>query len=398
MKTGTTYLQSLWRANREQLAEQGVLFPAGPGVPVQRFAVWDLLGRRPRGASDDRTTGQWAALQEYVAADPRPTALISEEALAPVSLRKARRVVESFPDHEVHVVITARDLGRVLASAWQEAVKSGSSTTWPDFVAAVRDPDRRAEDPARSFWRQHDLAAVADTWAAAAGTDRVHVVTLPPAGAPPSGLLDRMGELVGFDPARLDVAAPRSNESLTAPTAEVLRRLNARWAPALNQRQYDHLVKQTLLPGLPPPARDQRLVPSAEQVAWIAEDARRIVDHLTRAGYDVVGATDDLVPTEPGQGRHPDAFTDTELADAATDALEVLGNHVATTWWRRRKRDRAQSGASAADRAGSAVRGAGYRAMRRGSELADSNRLARWGMRVYLESRERARRRALRRG
>jgi hypothetical protein len=394
MKTGTTYLQSLWRANRDQLAEQGVLFPAGPGVPVQRFAVWDLLGRRPRGASDDRTTGQWAALQEYVAA----TALISEEALAPVAVRKARRVVDSFPDHEVHVVITARDLGRVLASAWQEAVKSGSSATWPEFVDAVRDPDRRAEDPARSFWRQHDLAAVVDTWAAAAGTERVHVVTLPPPGAASSGLLDRMGSLIGFDPARLTAEAPRSNESLTAPTAEVLRRLNARWAADLNQRQYDHLVKQTLLPALPPQARDQRLVPSAAQVAWIAEDAHRIVDHLTTAGYDVVGATDDLLPTEPGEGRRPDAFTDTELADAATEALGALGDHVATTWWRRRKRDQAGSGASATDRAGSAVRGAGYRAMRRGSELADSNRVARWGMRVYLRSRERARRRALRRG
>ena len=37
------------------LADQGVYYPVAPGSPAQRFAVWDFLGRQPRGADDGRT-------------------------------------------------------------------------------------------------------------------------------------------------------------------------------------------------------------------------------------------------------------------------------------------------------------------------------------------------------
>src|SRR5680860_212693 len=139
MKTGTTFLQSVWRTNHAALAAQGVYFPAGPDAPVQRHAVWDLMGRRPRGARDDRISGQWKALTDAVAANRAPTVLLSEEYLATVTISQARRVVSNFPGHDVHVIVTARDLGRVLASAWQEDVKNDRTKTWTQFVAAVRD-------------------------------------------------------------------------------------------------------------------------------------------------------------------------------------------------------------------------------------------------------------------
>ena len=54
-KTGTTYVQNVLRANRQNLRDQRVLYPGGEGFPVQVFAVWDLLGRRPKGSSDARS-------------------------------------------------------------------------------------------------------------------------------------------------------------------------------------------------------------------------------------------------------------------------------------------------------------------------------------------------------
>jgi len=223
MKTGTTYLQSLCKDNAAELAEQGIYYPTGPDAPSQRHAVWDLVGRRAKGARDDRITGQWKALTNSVARAPEPTVLLSEEYLASANVRLARRVVAGFPDREVHVLVTARDLGRVLASAWQEDVKNDTTRTWAQYIAAIRDPGTRGQDPARSFWMRHDLTAIIDTWASVVGAERVHIVTVPPAGAPRDLLLQRIASVVGFDPSRL-TSQPRPNESLGAPATEVLRR------------------------------------------------------------------------------------------------------------------------------------------------------------------------------
>ena len=40
-KTGTTYLQNVFRANREQLRAQDVEFPGGPGEPAQALTSRD---------------------------------------------------------------------------------------------------------------------------------------------------------------------------------------------------------------------------------------------------------------------------------------------------------------------------------------------------------------------
>ena len=68
MKSGTTYLQQVWRANAEALAAQGIWTPAARGEPDTMLAVWDLAGRRPRGADDASISGRWHELVDAVAA------------------------------------------------------------------------------------------------------------------------------------------------------------------------------------------------------------------------------------------------------------------------------------------------------------------------------------------
>src|SRR4051812_41797703 len=89
-KTGTTFLQNLWRANRGRLAQQGVYYPGGRDGPVQVFAVSDLFGRRPTGG-EDRIEGRWAELTEAVGASPHPVTLISDESLSLATVGEARR-------------------------------------------------------------------------------------------------------------------------------------------------------------------------------------------------------------------------------------------------------------------------------------------------------------------
>src|SRR6266581_2143274 len=139
-KTGTTYLQTLFAANRSALAEQGIYYPGEPGEPSQHMAAWDLRGQRARGARDIRQVGQWDALCTAVRSTPLPTALISAELLSALTRRQAACAVNGFPDHDVQVVVTCRDVGRVLVSAWQQGIRCGHTSTWREFVAAVQDP------------------------------------------------------------------------------------------------------------------------------------------------------------------------------------------------------------------------------------------------------------------
>ena len=403
MKTGTTYLQNVLRENSADLLAQGVYYPAGADVPSQRHAVWDLVGRRTRGSRDDRIAGQWQALTEAVARTDASTVVLSEEYLASATGRQARRAVAGFPDREVHVLVTARDLGRVLSSAWQEEVKNGSTRTWGDYLAAVRDPRQRGQDPARAFWLRHDLPGVVDTWAGVVGPERLHMVTVPPPGAPREVLLSRVGGLVGFDPSRLSDTSPRANESLGAPATEVLRRVNERLHGRLNERQYDKVVKLSLQRRLAGARQTQPPWLPREDVEWATAEAERMIGHLATGRYDVVGALDELLPVRPADADRPkesrteagraqqvrtDQVRSEELLEASIDAMTALAEDYASTWWRLRQADVARvAPRSAAVRAASAVRGAGFRVRRVGADFADRNRIGATAMRVYLRLR-----------
>ncbi|MBA2640927.1 MAG: hypothetical protein H0U77_13270 [Nocardioidaceae bacterium] len=393
-KTGTTFLQSVLQANRHRLAEQGVLFPGGDAGLVQKFAVWDLVGRRPRGVRDHRIAGQWNALSQAVRGDARDTALISVEYLSLVTPAQARRAIHSFAGAQVHVVATVRDLGRVLMSAWQEELKNDNTWTWEEFATAVRDPGQRASNPARGFWQQQDIPAVLETWRAALPADRVHVVVVPPSGDSPQPLLTRFCGVVGIDPEQLVDDVTWTNESIGVAGAEVLRRVNARLDHRLHQRQYDKVVKRTMSPAFRGDEA-QRLVLPAAEVDWVQAEARRMVAAVESGGYDVVGDLGDLVPRADAHGRHPGEASSDELLEASLSALARLAEEHAAVWWQTRGAESGVAAAGASSRLGSSARRAAFASRRRGAALADRNRVAAGAMRVYLRLQARARRRAL---
>ena len=163
-KTGTTYLQNICRANRARLRTQGIDFPGGVDEPSQVLAVWDLQGRRPRGSDDHRIAGMWDALVHRVNNSPLPKVLISEERFSLCSARQSHKVMDAFGDG-VEIIVTARDIGRVLVSAWQEEVKNESRLTWREYADAIIDPALATHGHARSFWLRQDLARICALWA-----------------------------------------------------------------------------------------------------------------------------------------------------------------------------------------------------------------------------------------
>lgn len=388
-KTGTTYLQGVLRRNREELARQGVQVPGGDGELEQNLAVWDLVGRRPRGAPDTRIAGQWDALLRAVRQSDHDAALISVEYLSLATSAQVRTAVADLGGDAVRVIVTVRDLGRVLVSEWQEAIKNDKTWTWEEYIAALRDPDLRGRSPARGFWQRQDIPAILDVWRTAIPVERITVIVVPPPGVE-STLLERFAGAVGFDPAGLAEPA-RTNESVSAAGAEVIRQLNERLGHRLNQRQYNYAVRSCLPPRLRP-SNGERLVVPPDSFGWVTAEAHRMASALEAAGYRVVGDPAELTP-QPAVGRNPGDVTTDELFDAAMDALTGLAEQHAAAWWSS-KRPEEGVDTDAGARLRSAARSAGFRWRRRAADLADRNRGAARAAGLYLRLQSEARRRA----
>jgi hypothetical protein len=337
-KTGTTYLQILCNLNRDALRDQGVYYPGGADGVSPVLAVSDLQGRRPRGHDNSKLDGAWDTMAAQVEASASPTAFVSNEGLGFSTLKQARRAVGSFAG-EVHVVVTARDLARVLVSQWQEDVKNDNGWTWRAYVDAAKDPEQAAQLPAVGFWRRADPVRVCDTWAAVVGAERVHVVTLPPPGSPRETLVQRVASVVGFEPAGLPDEPEWDNEQVGAAGTEILRRVNVALDGRLNQAQHARAVRRGLVPMLARETDRSSLQLPADEYPWVAKRAEETIAALADRGYPVCGDLADLRPREPADHVGPDDVSERELLDTAVQALALLTERYATSWWGRKGGD-----------------------------------------------------------
>ena len=320
-KTGTTFLQAVLWSQREKAAEQGLL------LPLERFfdhylASLDLRGLSDRPEHPPRAVGMWDRLVEASASWPG-SVLISHELFAAATPAQAQRALTAFPEGtEVHVVLTARDLVRQIPAEWQEHVKHRSTKTLVEFIE-----DLRREDYRKSwFWRVQDFAGILERWGATLPASRVHLVTVPPPGAPPDLLWTRFATLLGLDPSSFDTTVSRANTSLGIEQAELLRRLNGTLGERLPlPGPYAPVVKnvfaQQVLAGRP----GRRLALTEEDTDYAVTRSRDIAGRLSRMSIDVVGDLDELIPHPPqAQGSASDEPTDDVLLAESLEAISTL--------------------------------------------------------------------------
>ena len=132
MKSGTSYVQSRLFANKRMLLDRGILVP-GMNWLSQVMAASDVL----RGGE-----AQWAKMAGKVQAH-EGTSVISMEYLGPVRPVVVRRVLASFPDHEVTDVPSwACTLPAILAHwASPDPSTSRAAMTWDNqFMPGTRMP------------------------------------------------------------------------------------------------------------------------------------------------------------------------------------------------------------------------------------------------------------------
>lgn len=333
MKSGTTYLQDLWSLNRDELSASGVLWPT-----AKRYqAVTDLF-TWPQDGSDE--PNQWAHLEAEVR-EHSGDLVISNEFLAANRVRRIRRLVDALPAQELRVVITARDLARVIPSHWQTAIKNGGRQTWTEFAESVcRDDtqpspqtsdddaasDRRREPRgvAERFWRHHDIAAIIRRWRQVVPPERITLVSVPPAGADPDLLAARFGSVVGVTLTGLSQPDPQSNVSLGAHSAELLRRLNLKMTDAqLDQTRQAFRVALGRSVLSARAGDEPRFALTHEQHDWASTRAERMTRQIRSSGVRVVGDLSDLIPTlRLAEGAVlPEETSETDLLETAGDAL-----------------------------------------------------------------------------
>jgi hypothetical protein len=312
MKSGTTFIQGRLNTNRERLAAQHVLFP-GPTWNRHVRAVSDLLG------SGKRRPGSWNSLVDEINAHDG-TAVVSMEYLAPMGRPRIKVLREAFPDAEVRIAVTVRDLGRSVPAMWQEAIKNRRTWAWDEYVRSIE----QGGDAGRRFWRQQHAAKIVRRYASVVGPEHVYVVTVPPPGADPALLWDRFSEVVGIAADTWD-EAPRANESLGAASTLVMSRLNAATA------------------DLPLPAYKKRVKGLAKYVMgghrgeedpigftvpdWLRDESTRVVADLGRSGAHVVGDLADLEPVDV-RGVDPATVGDAAQLEAALAALTGVLHQV----------------------------------------------------------------------
>ncbi|MGN6129443.1 MAG: hypothetical protein ACTHOK_03800 [Nocardioidaceae bacterium] len=322
-KTGTSYLQSvLWQSEAEVEAQGLTLLPKPVGSVSATQLMLAVRDRLEEG--EDPTPGP--ELLRRFAADVREAGdkdvLYTQEQLAPAGPKQASRVFRRLPDHEHHVVITARSLARQLPSAWQERVKTRSVLGYDEFLQAVVD---RSEE-ARAFWRYQDLLDVAERWGTHVPPEHVHIVTVPPPGSPPELLLQRFCGVLGLDAGRLNPARSRSNSSLGLTQAELLRRVNVALGDRLPspRRGYSRVAKWYLVSrALLPQGGQAPLLPGSMR-GWVEEQTEQWIAETRERGYHVVGDLADLRPADAHFSDQPPAVSDQEVLESAVAALAEL--------------------------------------------------------------------------
>jgi len=319
-KSGTTFLQrALWR-HRKELDAVGVTC-AGTRHYEMFHAAIELRGSYAFwGRSAEELAGTWQRLSDGAREYPGIT-IMSHELLGAARREQVDTGLAALEGLDVHLVVTARDLARQVASDWQERVKNGNPVTFADFCANV------GLERQNGFWRNQHLIGILDRWARNVPPENVHLVVGPPPGAAPDVLWQRFGDAAGFDASAFDptIEEPTANQTLGAVQVAVLRRVNEVLEGRIQQPAYSKIVKrvfaQSILAG-------QASAPAQcppDLVERLGQIASRQNGRITRRGYQVHGDLQELVPA-PGDGpwTDPDSVDPALEAEAAVAAIAEL--------------------------------------------------------------------------
>jgi hypothetical protein len=327
-KTGTTAIQAALADARTDLAANGVRYPGK--LQAHHRAALAVLGRpwgwNARGGAVLDTEHFDKLAKRANAYSGR--VVISSEFFCEADEETARTVVERLGGERVQVVVTLRNLGKLLSSSWQQYLKYGLTTPYEKWLEDVfANPGAARISP--TFWKRHDHGAVLTRWAAAVGPENVSVLVLE--DVPRDAMFMTFAQLLGVPPevltSRMDLT---SNRSMTAAEAELLVQLNARVKNEMQWNDYVRLVRRGvalgMVEGREPDSSEPRLVTPDWALDAAAEQGAAAAATIGSLGVNVYGNLDALAVRVPSSGI---ATEPSEVPIAA--AVEALASVIAAS-------------------------------------------------------------------
>lgn len=320
-KSGTTFIQTTLWSNQDRLRDCGILLPGTRHGDHNSVAVW---ARSDQPAKHARRV--WGRVLDQI----RPwngSAIISSEWLTMVRPDLIPRFLGELAPAEVELIFTARSLASTVTAAWQERLKLGDALSLDEFIDTLDTTDNP-----RWHWGTLDPAQVLPRWEPHVPPERMHLVTVPPRGAPPEVLWGRFAGASSIPADACDLSSSFSNASLSAEGARLLQLIGPDLRCAVDAdtvggylpyRWIRDLLSHQVLAQRP----GSSIALRADELDRILGRAANSVAEIGRRGYDVLGEVDDLlyVPSQEGTVR-PEEVQDSELLALALHVIpDLLG-------------------------------------------------------------------------
>jgi hypothetical protein len=360
-KTGTTAIQAAFADARPDLKSAGVTYPGK--LQAQHRAALAVLGRpwgwNTRGGSVmDRSHFDKLARRAKAASG---RVAISSEFFCEAPGDVASEVVRDLGGDNVRVVVTLRNLGRLLPSSWQQYLKYGLTTPYERWLTDVFAGPGESKNMTPTFWKRHDHGDVLRRWSAAVGPQNVTVLVLEDVDR--SAQFRAFAQMLDVPPeilvSRMDLT---SNRSMTAAEAELLVRLNKKVKKALEWNDYVRYVRRGvalgMVEGREPGPDEPRLHTPDWALDAAAERGSAAVDTIRSLGVNVLGDLDALACRVDSPPPLPEGAANVMPVDAGVQAVMTVieaarenpsSRDLAGQLWRRTKqqsRDKLRRGSA----------------------------------------------------
>jgi len=333
-KTGTTAIQDALSHARPELSQWDVQYPGN--AQAHRRVASSAMNRRLGWQVGGAPAPEPAVWENFVknAHAFQGITVCSSEFFAESDDATAGEIVERIGKGNVHVIITLRNLGKILPSAWQQILKSGYENGYVHWLKnALTEVEN--EPKTEVFWARHRHDIVVERWAKLVGSDRVTVVVVDDSNR--DGIYHDFENLLGLPKdALLKQRKHTMNRSMTTAESELLRRLNEVVGGSKGWKTYGNAVHDGLIKGMVEGRTPDANEPKLQTPQWALDIAARYaatyVAAIKASGVNVMGDVELLGSHLKGPTEVNDNAVNAIALDAAVAAiLGAIGNRKATT-------------------------------------------------------------------
>ena len=209
-KTASTFLQSNMKGNSSFLTSQGVCYPTEMFYKGGHHMLPPAI--RKNSSSDFE-----GLLNEI---DNFEKIVFSSETFSRMSVNNIKRLSELFTGYDVQILFFYRSLYDVLPSQWQERIKQGFSTTWPEYFlfASGNLPLKGLTFPLPD--------RILRNWSEVFGFERLNIFSYATLKADPKNALKPICDLLDLDIDGFTMQERGRNESYLPERIEAIRSLN----------------------------------------------------------------------------------------------------------------------------------------------------------------------------